>query len=177
VDAIRRAEFRDQGSDVHLKLNEGDTSSVTVGGVQVGNNNVQVSGMTLGSGGVTVVNGVVYGAGRNSFVSSGPITVRAITEPGSAVEVKTMSGDVITKNVATVRAQTMSGDITVTGLGTGASLKSMSGDIRVSGDGRTAPRVTAKTMSGDVTGAGVDLHASSMSGRVRQQRLTAADEC
>ncbi|MCU7724571.1 DUF4097 family beta strand repeat-containing protein [Actinoplanes sp. KI2] len=153
VDAIRAAEFRDDGRDVHLKLTEGTNIVNNLGSVTIGN----YSSMT-------VVNGVVIGASGN-FASSG-ITVRAITEPGSAVVVKTMSGDVTTKNVGAVRAQTMSGDIKADGLTRDSSLKSMSGDIRVTGDGR--PRVTASTMSGDVTGKAVDLNARSMSGRVRQ---------
>jgi hypothetical protein len=169
VDTIRRADFRDQGRSVHLKLNEGQHS----GGTVISGNNIYQAG------GMTIVNGMVMGG--TSF-SSG-ITVRAITEPGSAVEVKTMSGDVTTKNVSAVRAQTMSGDIEIDGITEDSSLKSMSGDIRVSGAAINTgsrevtragtaggPRVTASTMSGDVTGDGVDLHARSMSGRVRQRR-------
>lgn len=167
VDAIRAADFRDHGRDVHLKLTEGRNGGTVIMG------NV-VNGMTIVNG--MVIGGTVIGGG---FVSGG-ITVRAITEPGSAVEVKTMSGDVITRNVTAVRAQTMSGDIEVDGVAEDSSLKSMSGDIRVTGAalhsgsrevaryGVAGPRVTASTMSGDVTGSGVDLHASSMSGRVRK---------
>lgn len=165
VDAIRRAELQEHGRDVHLKLNEATHHG---NGVQFGNGNVQINRM--------VIDGVVYSGSGATFVSSGGITVRAITEPGSAVEVKTMSGDVVTKNVSTVRAQTMSGDIDAIAVTSGAALKTMSGDIHVTGDGATRPPVNASTMSGDVTGAGVDLRASSMSGRVRQQRLSAADE-
>jgi len=162
VDAIRRAEIRDNGSDVHVKLNEGASG----GNVVIGNGRVQINGMTI-------VNGAVYGG---NVVASSGITVRAITEPGSAVQVKTMSGDVVTKNVATVRARTMSGDIDAVGVSRSADLKTMSGDIHVTGDGAGRPVVRAQTMSGDVTGAGVELSGSSMSGRVRNQRLSAADE-
>jgi len=166
VAAIRDAEFRDGGQDVYLKLNEG-TGGGTFSNVQFGNGNVQVNGRII-------VDGLVYGSG-GGFVSHGPITVRAITEPGSAVDVKTMSGDVVTKNVAAVRAKTMSGDIEVDGLSAASSLKSMSGDIRASGQG--LPRVNAQTMSGDVTGSpGIDLHAKSMSGSVRQRGVSAVDE-
>lgn len=150
MDAVRRTEFHDQGHEVHLKLREG----VDVGAGQV------VTG-------VTIVNGVIYGAGSNAHVSAG-ITVRAITEPGSTVVVRTMSGDVVTKGVGFVRARTMSGDIEVTGLHVGAALKTMSGDIRVAGAPGGRAQVTASSMSGDVTGSGVDLHGRSMSGRVRQ---------
>ena len=170
VDAIRRAEFRDNGRDVHLKLNEvTGGGNVTINRGQVFghvNSMVQINGMTI-------VNGVVMNGGG---YSSAGITVRAITEPGSDVQVKTMSGDVVTKNVSAVRAQTMSGDIDAIAVSRGASLTTMSGDIHVSGDGTNRPPVKASSMSGDVTGAGVDLDASSMSGRVRQQRLSAADE-
>ncbi|MDI6101891.1 DUF4097 family beta strand repeat-containing protein [Actinoplanes sp. NEAU-A12] len=184
VTAIQNASFRDHGGDVYLSVKEA-TGGGTIRNVQFGNGNVRVNGNF--SGGVTVVNGVVI---TNGQMSSG-ITVRAITEPGSAVDVKTMSGDVLAKNVKSLRAQTqsgdvtaidvvtvtastMSGDITAEGVTARSSLKSMSGDIDVSGS--PAASVKASTMSGDVTGSGVDLHGSSMSGRVRQRRATAADE-
>lgn len=155
VDAIRRARFRDHGNELHLTLREGQTGhNVTIGGNNYGS-------ISTG-GGMTIVNGVVIGG-----VVSGPITVRAMLEPGSAVVVKTMSGDITTRGVNTVRAQTMSGDIEADGITNTSSLKTMSGDIRVCGEGR--PQVTASSMSGDVTGSGVDLHASSMSGRVRHR--------
>jgi hypothetical protein len=166
VTAIRNARFRDDGRDVHLTLTEGQGSTVIRGAQVFGN-----------VGGMTIVNGVVMGGG--GYASSG-ITVRAITEPGSAVVVETMSGDVVTRNVSAVRAKTMSGDIEADGVTDDSSLKSMSGDIRVTGGavatgsrdvaqrGTTGPRVSASTMSGDVTGRGVDMNASSMSGRVRQ---------
>jgi Putative adhesin len=154
VEAIRTAEFRDSGDSVRLKLTEGS------GGTVIRGNNV------FQSGGMTIINGVVVGGGGG--YASGGITVRAITEPGSTVVVKTMSGDVITKNIGAVRAETMSGDIEADGLTAASSLKSMSGDIRVAAGTGARPRVTASTMSGDVSGDGVvDLHASSMSGRVR----------
>jgi len=171
VDAIRTAVagIREHGQDLRLKLTEG-TNIGNVRGVQVGNI----------MGGMTIVNGMVIGGNVIGNVSGG-ITVRVITEPGSSVEVKTMSGDVITKNVTAVRAQTMSGDIEVDGIAEDSSLKSMSGDIRVAGGavhtgsyavarlGSAGPRVSASTMSGDVIGgAGIDLHASTMSGRVRR---------
>jgi hypothetical protein len=170
VDAVRRARFRDDGRDVHLTLTEGKRGTV-IRGTQVFGN---VTGMVM-------VNGRVISGG--GYASAG-ITVRAITEPGSAVVVETMSGDVITRNVGAVRAKTMSGDIEADGVSRDSSLKSMSGDIRVTGGavdpgsdfgrevarrGTAGPRVTASTMSGDVTGYGVDLDASSMSGRVRRR--------
>lgn len=174
VDAIRRARFRDDGRDVHLTLAEGQ------GGVTVNQRFTNIpAGMTVT--GVTMVNGVVVGGG--GLVSSG-ITVRAITEPGSAVVVETMSGDVLSRNVGAVRAKTMSGDIEADGISRDSALNSMSGDIRVTGGivdpgsdfgrevarrGAVGPRVTASTMSGDVSGYGVELHASSMSGRVRNR--------
>lgn len=164
VEAIRTAEFRDDGNAVRLKLTEGRGGNV--GGTVITGNRY-FGDMRVGvGGGVTIVNGVVVGGGG---YASGGIIVRAITEPGSTVVVKTMSGDVITRNVGTVRAETMSGDIEADGLTAESSLKSMSGDIRAVADG-ARPRVFASTMSGDVTGAGVDLHANSMSGRVRQSR-------
>jgi hypothetical protein len=171
VDAIRTADFRDYGNEIHLKLTEGRSG----GGVQFGNGNLQFN--SFGNvGGMTIVNGVVMGG-----VSMGRITVRAIVETGSQVDVHTMSGDVTTKNVTGVRAQTMSGDIEANGITGSSQLKSMSGDIRVTGgavhsgsrdlarSGSAGPHVTASTMSGDVTGDGVDLDASSMSGRVRRR--------
>ncbi|MEU4239773.1 DUF4097 family beta strand repeat-containing protein [Actinoplanes sp. NPDC026619] len=171
VDAIRTARFRDDGADVYLTVrSEGTTIN---GPVQFGNGNVQINGMTMTNGRI-VVNGMVV---NGTNFGSGPITVRAITEPGSAVDVKTMSGDVVTKNVAAVRARTMSGEIRAEGLSADSALKSMSGDIRVSGTGDgAAPLVTATTMSGDVYGVGVDLAGKSMSGRVWQRRASAVDE-
>lgn len=155
VEAIRTAEFRDSGDSVRLKLTEGSGGTVIRGGT------------VFQSVGMTIINGVVVGGGGGGYASGG-ITVRAITEPGSTVVVKTMSGDVITKNIGAVRAETMSGDIEADGLTAASSLKSMSGDIRAAAGTGARPQVTASTMSGDVIGDGaVDLHASSMSGRVR----------
>lgn len=168
VTAIRNARFRDDGGDVYLSLKEGNTRGNATGTVY--------GGVVYGNG-MTMVNGVSYGGG-----ASGGILVRAITEPGSTVEVKTMSGDVSTKDVRAVRAKTMSGDIRADGVSAASSLKTMSGDIRVTGPADTTdaapggPRVTAQTMSGDVTGTGVDLHAHSMSGRVNRRRAAAVDE-
>jgi DUF4097 and DUF4098 domain-containing protein YvlB len=184
VTAIQNARFTDCGSDVYLSVKEPSNGS-TFRNVQYGNGNVMVNGMTVVNG-VVVNNGQMYGG----QVSSG-ITVRAITEPGSTVDVKTMSGDVLAQGVNTLRAETQSGDVTASdvvtvnastmsgdiradGVQARSSLKSMSGDIDVSGS--PSARVRASTMSGDVTGSGVDLTGSSMSGRVRQRRATAADE-
>lgn len=155
VDAIRSADFRDYGNEVHLTLREGQSGNT----VQYGNGNVQMNSF---GGGMTIINGVVMGG-----TASGPITVRAMIEPGSAVVIKTMSGDIVTRGVTTVRAQTMSGDIEADGVTNRSTLKSMSGDIRVAGVGQ--PQVTASSMSGDVTGSGVALNGSSMSGRVRHR--------
>lgn len=167
VQAIRSADFRDNGSELHLTLREGQHG----GGVTIGGNNY---GSISTGGGMTIINGVVMGG-----VSIGRITVRAILEPGSRLVAKTMSGDVVTKGVAAVSAQTMSGGIQVEGVTDDSRLKSMSGDIRVYGHrpgsaeldrlGGRMPRVSASTMSGDVSGEHVDLDASSMSGRVRRR--------
>jgi hypothetical protein len=154
VDAIRNASFRDNGSDLHLNLREGQNGG---------------GGMVIQSGGgVTMVNGRIISGNMGGFggVSMGRITVRAILEPGSRLVAKTMSGDVVTKGVTSVDAQTMSGDIEADGVSASSRLKSMSGSIRVRGEGQ--PLVTASTMSGDVHGSGVDLDASSMSGRIRR---------
>jgi hypothetical protein len=162
VDAIRSADFRDYGNEIHLKLTEG----------------VSGNGVT-GFSSRTIINGVVIGA-SGSFAGSA-IAVRVIVELGSQVDVHTMSGNVTTKNVSAVRAQTMSGGIDAEGITDSSQLKSMSGSIWVTGGavhvgsrevarfGSAGPRVTASTMSGDVTGEGVDLDASSMSGRVRRR--------
>ncbi len=155
ADAVRDASFRDNGSDVRLSLREGQS----VGNVQVGRGNY--SNISFGNN-MTMVNGVVIGGSGGGS----RITVRAMLQPGSRLEVKTMSGDVISRGVTSVRAQTMSGDIEADGVTSASQLKSMSGDIRVRGEGR--PQVTATTMSGDVQGSGVDLNASSMPGRVRR---------
>lgn len=155
VDAIRAARFDDHGTELHLTLREGQSGGTVI---QSGRNNY--SNVSFG-GGVTIVNGVVMGGG-----SMGQVTVRAMLEPGSALVVKTMSGDVVTKGVHHVRAQTMSGDIRADGVTGDSRLKSMSGDIRV--NGQPQAHVSASTMSGDVYGAGVQLEASTMSGRVRR---------
>lgn len=155
VDAIRSAEFRDYGNELHLTLREGQSGGVTIGG-----NNY--SNISFGSG-MTIINGVVMGG-----AVMGPITIRAMIEPGSALVVKTMSGDITTRGVTTVRANSMSGSIDVEGITAASKLNTMSGDIRVSGEGR--PQVTASSMSGDVYGDGsVALDGSSMSGRVRNR--------
>jgi Putative adhesin len=168
VNAIRSADFRDYGGEIHLKLRESQGGgNVVIGGNSYG---------TIRGGGMTIINGVVMNG-----VSMGRILVRAIVEAGSQVDVHTMSGDVTTKDVRAVRAQTMSGDIEADGITSTSQLKSMSGDIRVTGGavhtgsselaraGSAGPRVTASTMSGDVTGDGVELDARSMSGRVRRR--------
>lgn len=155
VDAIRNAEFRDHGNQLYLTLREGQSG----GNITIGRNNYS----NISVGGMTIVNGVVMGGSV-----SGPITVRAMLEPGSGLVVKTMSGNIVSRGVTAVRANSMSGDIDVEGVTSASALKTMSGDIRVSGEGR--PQVTASSMSGDVYGDGtVALDGSSMSGRVRNR--------
>ncbi|GAA0529393.1 hypothetical protein GCM10010172_07590 [Paractinoplanes ferrugineus] len=164
VDAIRRAEFRDHGNEIHVDLREGQ--NVSGGGVTIGGNNYGIiAGNVNGYSSQVIINGRVVSS--SGPFSAGPITVRAILEPGSTLVAKTMSGDVTTKGVHFVQAQTMSGDIRADEVTGDSQLKSMSGDIRVQGS--PAAHVTASTMSGDVSGSGVVLSGSSMSGRVLQR--------
>lgn len=160
AEAVRSADFRDNGNTLRLNLREGQAGGTAI---QTGGSMVMVNGRVIGGGG--------------SF-SSSRITVRAMLEPGSHLVAKTMSGDVETKGVSSVSANTMSGDIEADGVTADSQLKTMSGDIRVYGARPGAqdvarraglPRVSASSMSGDVTGDGVDLDGSSMSGRVRQR--------
>lgn len=187
VKAIREAQFRDEGGEVHLKLNE-DTSAdrtVSYNGDVVFGDMIQVAGRVIGR---TIVNGQVVSNSGGTF-SSG-IRVRAMTEPGSSLDVRTTSGDVAAKGINTLRANTRSGNVTAENIkavqaetrsgniaayrvSADSTLTSRSGDIHVTGS-RSA-HVEATTRSGDVTGSGVDLSASSRSGRVRQVR-PAADE-
>jgi len=192
VTAIKEASFRERDGEVYLSVKEPDTVTIIRNGnVQINANGGMVAGVVYGGMHTTFSNGGMQSTVGSDAHVTGGITVRAITEPGSTVDVKTMSGDVIAKNVRVVRADTQSGDVTTDGVGAvtantmsgditadgvtaQASLKSMSGDIHVSGSPGATAR--ASTMSGNVTGSGVALTGSSMSGRVRQRRATAADE-